>query len=165
MHALGSLLERHRNIFLILLMAAAFIVGMAQGQPGARDTVSIPVTAVVTPALNSMEAYRRERDQAYAADVAVLESLAANPDADAAIRDEASAHLHQLMASRQAQAAVEGALLNSSLSPCVAVISGENLTIVTGKAAPTNQDMAFVLEIAQVHAGISPEHVRLITAE
>ena len=165
MRAIGALLERHRNLFLILLMGAAFIVGMTQGQPDAQDAVSIPVTAVVTPALNSMEAYRRDRDQAYRADMAVLENLASNPDADAAIRDAAAAHLHLLIDAHQVQSDVEGALLNSSLFPCVAVFSRENLTIVTGKSAPTHQDMALILEVARVHAGVPPENVRLITVE
>ena len=165
MHALGSLLEKHRNTCLILLMAAAFVVGLAQEQPATQAAVSIPVSASVTPALNKLDAYRRERDQARAADLAVLERLADNPEADAQIRDAASAQLHVLIAARELQAAVEGALLNSSLSPCVAIVTDGSLTIVTGKSAPTERDMALVLEIARVHAGIAPENVRLITSD
>ena len=165
MHALGSLLEKHRNTCLILLMAAAFVVGLAQEQPATQAAVSIPVSASVTPALNKLDAYRRERDQTRAADLAVLERLADNPKADAQIRDDASAQLHVLITARELQAAVEGALLNSSLSPCVAIVTGDRLTIVTGKTAPTERDMALVLEIARVHAGIAPENVRLITSD
>lgn len=73
--------------------------------------------------------------------------------------------LQEIIANRQSQSALEGALAGSSLYPCAAVVSGGNVTIVTQKSTVTDKDSALVMSLAAAHAGVTPEKVRIITAK
>ena len=165
---LGDLLTKHRNLFLVILLSATLAVSGAANQQRLRadsPTVNIPVMAVSAPALSALEAYRQQRDADALADISSLEQLIAQASLDAQTRDAAADQLQRIIDARQAQTALEGALVNSSLAPCVAVIAGEALTIVTEKAAITEKDSALVFTLADAHAGIRPENIRIITAE
>ena len=94
-----------------------------------------------------------------------LEHLTAQPLLDKSTREAAAEQLQSIIDIRQAQSAIEGALSNSSLSPCVAVIAGNALTIITSKSTVTDKDTALIMTLAAAHAGIQPENVRIITAE
>ena len=165
---LGDLLTKYRNLFLILLLVTTLAISGAANQERLRSsssTVDIPVMAVSKPALSPLEAYRQQRNADTQADISALEKLIAQPTLDRQTRDAAADQLQRIIDVRQAQAALEGALVNSSLSPCVAVLAGDALTLVTEKSSITEQDSALVLTLAAAHAGIRPDHVRIITAE
>ena len=164
----GELLTKHRNLFLILLLAATLAVSVAANRDrlvAASATVNIPVTEAAAPAASALAQYRMERAQQLADDIAALEALCAQTLLDKQTREDAAEKLQTIIECRQAESALEGALSGSSLYPCVAVISGSSLTIVTEKSAITDRDSALVLTLAGAHAGISPENVRIITAE
>lgn len=91
--------------------------------------------------------------------------MAAQTDLDETIRRDAAVRLQALTDSRQAQLALEGALMGGGLSPCVAVVTGHSVTVVTACPQPTEQDEAMLLELAAVHAQARPQDVRLICAE
>ncbi len=168
MTKLGEWLTRHRNLFLLMLLLITLLVsGMANRErlEAASATVDIPVTEVLSQPSSALETYRIQRDQATLADMAALDALCAQTNLDSRTREDAAAKLQSIIDSRQMQTALEGALLDSSLSPCVAVVSGGSVTIVTGKATVTEKDTALVLTLAAAHAGASPENVRIITAE
>ena len=166
MNRLGDLLTKHRNIFLAALLLTTLIVSGASQQERLRtSTVEIPVMAVSTPAVSALETYRQQRDADALADIAALEKLIAQPNLDAQTLNAAADQLQRIIDARQAQTALEGALSGSSLAPCVAVIAGDALTIVTDKAAITDKDSALALTLAAAHAGVRPENVRIITAE
>lgn len=163
----GELLTRHRNLFLLLLLLCTLAVSSAANRERlaeASATVHIPVTSAPT-GVSHVETFRQARDEAYRADLAALEALCAQADLDERTRTDAAARMQALIDCRQAETALEGALLNSSLSPCVAVVAGGNVTIVTGKSAVTKADSALVLSLAKAHADAAPECVRIITAE
>ena len=163
----GEWLTKHRNTFLLLLLAATlFLSGYAHQQEAktASATVNIPVMETAAQPLSPLERYRRQRDQETLADIESLEALVAQPLLDDATREAAADRLQKIIDCRQAQYALEGALVSSKLAPCVAVISGDALTIVTSKADITQSDSALVMTLAQAHAGIEPANVRLITA-
>lgn len=164
---IGTMLERHRNTFLITLVTATFLIGILTSKDRHIDAqiVDIPVLAASSEVLSPIEAYRRQRDTDSLRDLAALETLITQHELDEEVRMQAADQLQQVVAQRQAQSAVEGALLNSSLSPCALVISSGSATLVTSKPAITQDDMALVLELCVVHAGIAPEQVRIITAE
>ncbi len=167
MKRLGDLLTRHRNLFLLLLLLCTLAVSSAANRERlaeASATVHIPVTSAPT-GVSRVETFRQARDEAYRADLAALEALCTQTDLDERTRTDAAARMQQLIDCRQAETALEGALLGSSLSPCVAVVAGGNVTIVTGKSAVTKADSALVLSLAKAHADAAPECVRIITAE
>lgn len=168
MNKLGELLTRHRNAFLLALLITTLAVSGYANQErlqAASATVSIPVTEVSAQPVSALEAYRQQRDQTALTDMAALEKLCAQTTLDAPTRESAAAQLQEIIDARQSQSALEGALAGSSLSPCVAVVSGGSVTIVTEKATVTDKDCALVLTLAAAHVGAAPENVRIITAK
>lgn len=167
MNKLGQWLTRHRNGFLLCLLTVTLAVsGYANQQrvTAASATVNIPVTETAAQPLSPLESCRQQRDQEALRDMATLEALINQPALDEATRESAADRLAELVSIRQTQSALESALSGSSLHPCVAVVSGGNVTIVTEKSAVTDKDSALVLTLAAAHAGVSPENVRIIPA-
>lgn len=168
MNKLGEGLTKHRNLFLLgLLLTTLAVSGFAQQERlrATPPTVEIPVTEVAAQPLSALDSYRQQRDQEAQSDIAALEKLIAQPTLDEDTREAAAAHLQEIIANRQAQSALEGALAVSSLYPCAAVVSGGNVTIVTQKSTVTDRDSALVMSLAAAHAGVTPEKVRIITAK
>lgn len=164
---IGEMLTRHRNTFLLALLTATLAVGALthQDRMDAVPTVSIPVTQTAARRLSPLEEYRVSRDRQAEADMAALERLCHAEQLDQATRQSAADRLQEIVSNHQAQSALEGALAQSSLYPCVAVVAGGCVTIVTEKTVITEKDSALVLTLCAAHAGIQPENVRIITAE
>ena len=168
MKTIGEMLTRHRNTFLLgVLITTLVISGYANQErvKAASATVDIPVTEVSAQPLSALESYRQTRDQEALADIAALEKLIAQPGIDAATREDAADRLQEIINARQAQSALEGTLVGSSLYPCAAVVAGGSVTIVTEKSTVTDKDSTLVMTLAAAHTGVSPENVRIITAE
>ena len=164
----GELLTKHRNLFLVLLLAATLAISGAANQERLQanaPTVEIPVMAVSTPPLSPLEAYRHQRDTDTSSDIAALEKLITQSMLDKQTREAAAEQLQRIIDIRQAQSCMEGALLNSRLAPCVVVLAGDAMTLVTAQSTITDKDAAQVLTLAAAHAGIRPENVCIITAE
>lgn len=168
MNHLGEWLTKHRNAFLLTLLIATLAVSGYTNRQRLKDsgtTVSIPVTEVAAQPISALEAYRRQRDQTALADLAALEKLCAQQTLDASTREAAAAQLQAMIADRQGQSALEGALAGSSLAPCVAVVSNGSVTIITEKVSITEKDSALVMTLAAAHVGVAPENIRIITAK
>lgn len=168
MNRLGEWLTKHRNAFLLTLLITTLAVsGYAHRQQlmDSVTTVSIPVTEVAAQPVSALEAYRQQRDQTALADLASLEKLCAQQSLDASTREAAAAQLQAMIADRQGQSALEGALAGSSLAPCVAVVSNGSVTIVTGKTDITEKDSVLVMTLAAAHVGAAPENIRIITTK
>lgn len=161
---MSTILTRHRNLLLLLLLGAVLIVSCLQ-RDEAVPTVAIPVIETASAPVNAVEAFRVQRDQDTLADIAALEKLCALESSDHGLQSDAAAQLQAIIDARQAQSALEGALLGSSLSPCVAVVSGGCVSIVTGKQEITDKDAALVLSLAAAHTGTAPGNVRIIPTE
>lgn len=157
----ADFLVRHKNPLMLLLLAVTFFAGLQanrerlQAQPASVD---IPITQVTTPAGNPLEHFRQQRDAQASVTLSALEDLCA-------VDDSAPALLRELLADRQQQLTMEGALLNSALAPCIAVVSKGSLTIVTQKTSLTASDMTLVLTLAAAHTDVPAENIRIITAE
>lgn len=161
-------LLRHRNALLLFLLVTTLLIsGLASRKrlQASPASVTIPVMETPRETRTALEAFRMERSAQVSADVASLEKLCASPALDDSTLESAAAQLQSIIDARQAESALEGALTGSSLSPCAAVLSGGSLTIVTEKTQITARDTALVLTLAAAHAGISPENVRIITAD
>lgn len=168
MNQLGQWLTKHRNAFLLGLLTVTLAVsGYANQQrvTAASATVNIPVVETAAQPLSPLESCRQQRDQEALRDMAALEALVNQPALDEATRESAADRLAEIVSVRQIQSALESALSGSSLHPCVAVVSGGSVTIVTEKSAVSDKDSALVLTLAAAHAEAAPENVRIITAE
>ena len=168
MNHLGQWLTKHRNAFLLTLLTITLAVSGYVNQQRvttASATVRIPVTETAAQQLSPLERFRQQRDQEALRDMAALEALIAQPGLDEATRESAADQLSRIVSCRQSQSSLESALSGSSLAPCVAVVSGDAVTIVTEKAAVTEKDSALVLTLAAAHAGAAPENVHIIATE
>jgi len=160
-------IRKHVNALLLaclLITLAASWFFTNQRLTEAAATVSLPVEQVSVPSANRLEEFRTRRDETTLADIATLQTLCDQENLDASTREDAAAQLRRIVDTRQAQLALEGALTQSGVSPCVAVITEGSVTVVTDKPTISDGESALVMTLAQAHAGVAPSGVRVITA-
>ncbi len=162
-----AFIRKHRNVLLLLclLLTLAFSwLATNQRLVDAAATVSLPVEPVSAAPAGKLAQFRARQEAAFAADTASLQALCDREDLSAATREDAALQLQQLIAAREKQLALEGALTQSGLYPCVAVVGEGSVTLVTEKSTLSDGESALVLTLAQAHAGVEPSGVRVITA-
>lgn len=160
-------IRKHRNALLLgclLLTLAVSWLATSHRLEEAAATIALPVEQVTAAPSGSLEQFRAKREETTLSDMAVLEKLCAQENLSASTREDAARQLQRLIAAREAQLALEGALTQSGISPCVAVVGEGSVTIVTDKADLSDGESALVLTLAQTHAGVAPSGVRVITA-
>lgn len=161
-----EVIKKNLNLILIGVLLATMVVSYAANQRRLAEessTVSLPVVKVAEPS-SALETYKAQREETALADMAALQSLCEQESVEQATRNDAAVQLQTIVARRQQQSALEGALVQSGLSPCVAVITEGSVTIVTGKESISSAESALVMTLAQAHAGVQPSGVRIITA-
>ena len=162
-----EIIKKNLNPILIGVLLATMVISYAANQrrlSEATATVSLPVLSVTAPPGSALETYRRQREETALADMAALQALCGEESLDEDARAGAANQLQQLIARREQQSALEGALAQSGLSPCVAVITEGSVTIVTEREDVSAAESALVMTLAGAHAGVSPSGVRIITA-
>ena len=168
MRKTGDWITRHRNLLLILLLLATMAVSSLANQERLTQeaaTVSLPMVEPYAEPAGRIELFRQQRDTAALQDMAALQALVGQEQLDRQTREEAAAQLSMLVDHRERQLALEGALLESGFYPCAAVVSAGQVTIVTEKASLSDDEMALLMTMAQLHAGASPAQVSVITAD
>lgn len=164
---MNQFLAKYRNYFLFVALLATLAVSYFAHQERllrASATVSLPVEQVTASPSGKLEEFRLRRDESLQTDMAALQALCDQDNLDAQTREDAAAKLQALIDTRQAQLALEGALTQSGVYPCLAVISPGSVTIVTEKATLSDGESALVMTLAQAHAGVEPSGVRVMTA-
>lgn len=161
-------IRKHRNPLLLLcllvtLAASWFLTNQRLTQAAA--TVSLPVEQVNATPASRLEEFRTRREETILADIATLQTLCDQENLSEQTRQDAADQLQRLVATREAQLALEGALTQSGVYPCVAVITEGSVTIVTEKETLSDGESALVMTLARVHAGVEPSGVRVMTAE
>lgn len=160
-------IRKHINALLLaclLITLAASWFFTNQRLTEAAATVSLPVEQVSVPTASRLEEFRARREETTLADIATLQTLCDQENLADATRQDAAAQLQRIVDTRQAQLALEGALVQSGVAPCVAVITEGSVTVVTEKPSISDGESALVMTLAQAHAGIAPSGVRVITA-
>lgn len=168
-----GLFAKYRNLLLLGLLVVMLVVSSQMNRDRLlRETaaVSLPVTytgasANVQTAQTPMEQYRQQRDETAMQDMAALQALADAEVLDAQTREDAAARLQLLVTQREQQTALEGALLETSLWPCVAVISPGSVTVVTEKEALTEAERITLLTMVQAHTDVDAGGVRIVCGE
>lgn len=164
----GEFITRHRHLLLIALLTVTLLVSSSANRhrlEGEAIVTSVPVARMTDPAAAAVDGYITDRNAAHNRDVEALTSLIAQDDLDERTRQNAAGQLSALIHCREARNAIEEALSVTDLAPCAAVVTQDAVTLVTAKAAPTADDAALVMTLASVHAGVSTEDVRIITAK
>lgn len=157
-------IARHRNLLLFtLLLTTLLACSLTRQRASDSHAVSLPLAQTSTVPTDPVSIFRQQRDDAAMADMAALQKLVDQTDLDDQTRYEAAAQLQSIVDAREKQTALEGALLNSGMYPCVAVVSTGSVTIVTQKETLSDAETALLMTMAQVHAGADPSAVRVIT--
>ena len=166
MRVTGDFITRHKNLLLALLLLATMVASSLANQERLSQeaaTVSLPVVEPYAEPAGKIELFRQQRDVASLQDMTALQSLVDQEQLDPQTRKEAAAQLRALVDAREKQLALEGALLESGIQPCVAVVSAGQVTIVTEKAVLTDDETALLMTMAQLHADALPTQVSVIT--
>ena len=161
-------IRKHRNLLLLTLLLTTMTVSYLTNQRSMQEstpTVSLPVTQTTAAPASAIEKFRQSRDADALRDMAALETLVNQTNLDAQTRSDAAAQLQRMVDVRQKQTALEGALTQSGVYPCVTVVNEGSATIVTEKTDLSDGETALILTMAQVHADVPPSGVRVITAD
>lgn len=163
---MGNWIHNHRNLLLIALLTLTMTVSYLSNQhQAAAPTVAIPVVETTAVPFSPIEQFQQQRDTAALEDMSALQTLVNQPELDAQTRADAAAQLQRIVDHRQKESALEGALLQSGLYPCAAVVNEGSVTIVTEKATLSDGETALLLTMAELHAGVLPSGVRVVTSD
>lgn len=97
--------------------------------------------------------------------MAVLQSIADNPDALPDEREDALAQIAGIMDDMAAEANIETLALARGIPQCVAVISGENCSIIVDSAEISEAECAQIVEIVYEQSGILPIGIKVILTQ
>jgi len=161
-------IRKHRNPLLLACMLITLAVSWYltdRRLTEAAATVALPVEQVTAAPTSRLEEFRTRRDETALTDMAALQSICDQENLTDQTRRDAAAQLQRMVDTRQAQLALEGALTQSGVYPCVAVITEGSVTIITDKATLSDGESALVMTLAKAHAGVEPSGVRVMTAE
>ncbi len=102
---------------------------------------------------------KRSRDEA----IEVLQSVVDSADADEAVKTQALSDINRIALEMTMESNIETLVMGKGFSDCVAVINGDNATIVVktdGKELMANQ-IAQINEIVYAEASIMPVNIKI----
>lgn len=94
--------------------------------------------------------------------MAVLQTIADNPDALPNEKEEALAKISSIMSDMAAEANIETLTLAKGIPQCVAVISGGQCSIIVDAATITDEELSQIVEIVYEQSGILPIHTKVL---
>lgn len=97
--------------------------------------------------------------------MAVLQSIADNPDSLPDEREDALAQIANIMDDMAAEANIETLALAKGIPQCVAVISGGNCSIIVDSAEISEAECAQIVEIVYEQSGILPIGIKVILTQ
>lgn len=101
---------------------------------------------------------QRSRDEA----IEVLQSVVDNASSTATAKEEALAEIQNLAKVMETEANIESLIVAKGFEECVAVISGENASIVVKSEGLIASEISQINEIVFQQAGIKPVNIKII---
>ncbi len=160
----------------VLLIATAVVVnvmifakeddGFDYDQSAGMNTDGATDTAPSTDSEQTSDSYfssvqvsrQRTRDEA----IEVLQSVVDNASATETAKNEALAEINKLANIMATEANIEALIVAKGFEECVAVISGEDASIVVKSEGLSAAQISQINEIVYSKAGIEPVHVTII---
>lgn len=165
MKSITAFILRHRRMLLIALLSVTLLVSSeASRRQLQQDAVftSLPIQRTYSsPAAAFAASCSDQHDR----DVAALRALIDRDDIDDVTRNDAADLLASMISDRTRQRALEDALAATSLAPCAAVVTGDSVTLITGKERITPAESALVITLAALHCGAEAENIRILTGQ
>ena len=94
--------------------------------------------------------------------IAVLQSIANNPDALPDEKENALAQISRIMKDMEAEANIETLALAKGIPQCVAVISGDQCSVIVDTTEISEEELSQIVEIVYSQSGIAPTGTRVI---
>ena len=162
----------------VLLIAAAVIINFAVfsssekgdgydydqsvGTDG-NDTTNTPGNTDTTPTADSYFSSvqlnrQRTRDEA----IEVLQSVVDNQSSTETAKNEALAEINKLAGAMETEANIETLIIAKGFEECVAVLSGENASIVVKSEGLLPAQISQINEIVYQQSGILPVNITII---
>ena len=162
----------------VLVIAAAIIINFAvfssndkdgydYDQSVGMDGNAPATTAATTSAPASLEdsyfssvqlSRQRTRDEA----IEVLQSVVDNQSSTETAKNEALAEINKLAGVMETEANIETLIIAKGFTECVAVLSGENASIVVKSDGLIASEISQINEIVYQQAGILPTNITII---
>lgn len=101
---------------------------------------------------------QRTRDEA----IEVLQAVVDNESSTETAKNEALAEINKLALVMESEANIESLIVAKGFEECVAVISGENASIVVKSESLTAAQISQINEIVYEQAGINPVNIKII---
>lgn len=158
-------LIQYRNTLLFALLVLTMVVSYCLQQERLAvqtSTVQIPMVQTTVGPIGKLDICRAQREETALTDMAALQALCESVNSDAQTRADAANRLKSLVDNREKQAALECALAENGIAPCLTILAPGCVTIVTDKPGVSSDDQAQVFALARLHAGIEPSGVRII---
>lgn len=134
-------------------------VGLQQGNgSGGNETQSGQQSAADTYFSTVQVNRQRSRDEA----LEVLQSVVDNAASTATAKEEALAEINKMAKVMESEANIETLIVAKGFAECVAVISGENASIVVKSEGLQPAQISQINEIVYEQAGILPVNIKII---
>lgn len=129
----------------------------ASGETGVSEE-----TEDAQPVYNYFEAMELSRQQARDEAMEVLLTVAESSTAVAEMKEEAMGSIAQIAADMEREANIETLILSKGFARCVAVVNGENASIIVKSDGLMPNEIAQISEIVYEQAGILPTNLKII---
>ena len=162
----------------VLVIAAAIIINFAVLSSGDKDGYdydqsvgmdnggAVTTAPATTAPADTVDSYfssvqlsrQRTRDEA----IEVLQSVVDNQSSTETAKNEALAEINKLAGVMETEANIETLIIAKGFEECVAVLSGENASIVVKSEGLMAAEISQINEIVYQQAGILPTNITII---
>jgi len=154
----GAWLRLGMLLFLILLSCA--MLYQHRPKPPSPSPSPTPAQPVQT-----IQAERSRREEAYDKDIASLEKLLESGAADADTQAQAARRMERMIDDHQSELAVEEALHQAGFAPALVLVQNGALTVMLSAASPDAETSASILNLCVSHTDIAAENIRIMTSD
>lgn len=151
------------NVLLLLTVAAALILTLAQGDSGEGPPglaiQSVP-TLAPAPTAHPIDAYRARRAETRAQEQGLLRALVQSQETAPETRALAEKQLLEITENLETELAVEAALAAQGYGQALCVARAGGLTICLAQEL-TERQAALIVDLARAASGVAKENIRI----
>lgn len=160
-----------RILVLVLMLVLLFATYMLSKSRVEQTALNLPVKTVSTDlqlpktSLSELETYQAKREQTRQEDIQTLQRLLDGNAGTTAFLADVSAQLSAIVSAREAELAIEGALLGGGFSPCLAVVTPTSVTVIVSRESLTRGEAALIMTLCESHTNQSLENIKIMTGD
>lgn len=152
---------------LLVILLLNIVIEHRQGQPVVQDTAGIEqlqmpadeVVGGVNEGLGFFPEYRIERERVRGKQMELLRSIAANPNQEQKVRDNAALKLVQLADNLAREMQTETLLKAKGCQECAVILEGQRLTIILDQKVVGDEARDELLALSSAVSGVKKENI------